>query len=447
MFPGTFSDSAGNLLISSGFAEINLHDSAGKKVTSVSSPVTVRFEARPASWASLRDLEPDSGRIEVPMYSFDEGIAEWVTERPGELQNEDGTPISEGDFTSIQDGSYADSVYIVFQTTHFSTFNCDAPVQERGCVKGRIVKEGKALAGVSVDAEGVSYWGSAGEVITGADGWFAVDVMRSEKPGEDYDRNRIAGETFTARVKARLGRESFQGETFPTPGSVGSANPRTGRRCMPKECQCVDLGDVEVDFETPRPCKIQVEARASSRISAAAGSPLAAGDPLAAAQVTGRLSGALWVAQPGPEDCTGSACFSAQADENGSATFVVPVIGDAPKVELSASLRLRDTAGEHAYETRIVVDGCAKGEATLSLPVRIQAPYTKLGAFANSGSDNQSARPGGNAGSGSQTTGSGNAPRGGCGVSPGRGGAQRAILGLVFAGFALARRRRYILRQ
>ncbi|HEY8944953.1 MAG TPA: hypothetical protein VIM73_11860, partial [Polyangiaceae bacterium] len=234
MFPGTFSDSAGNLLISSGFAEINLHDSAGMKVTSVSSPVTVRFEARPASWAALRDLEPDSGRIEVPMYSFDEGTAEWVTEQSGELQNEDGTPIPEEAFESIQDGSYAGNVFIVFQTTHFSTFNCDAPVQERGCVKGRIVKDGKALAGVSVDAEGVSYWGSAGEVITGADGWFAVDVMRSEKRGEDYDRNRVAGETFTARVKARLGRESFQGEIFPTPGSVGSANPRSGRRCMPK---------------------------------------------------------------------------------------------------------------------------------------------------------------------------------------------------------------------
>jgi len=379
LFPGSFSDSNDNLLISSGFAEINLHDSAGKPITSVSSPVSVRMEARPASWASLRDLQPDSGRIEVPMYSFDESIADWVAEEDGELQREDGTAIEEEQFASIQDGSYAGPVYIAFKTSHFSTFNCDAPVRERACVRGRIVNEGKALQGAQVIVEGASYTGNAGMVVTGADGSFATDVMRSEGAGEDFDGNRRAGETFRARVTARSAAHFFRGAPFDTPNSAGTATPRTGTRCQPSQCRCLDLGDIEVDFDLPRRCELTVEVRASGKTAAGVqGGPLAAGAALASASVTGRLAGEWWAAQLDPSECRDVPCSSTTADAKGSATLVVPVIGDAPQIELNVRHRLNNAQGSHYYEQRLVLAGCEKGQVALDVPVQLEIPHATL---------------------------------------------------------------------
>src|SRR5690606_15147484 len=138
LFPGVFADSASNLLISSGFTEIDLRDAEGERVHRLSSPVSVRFEADRNSWPELRDLEQDSGSIEVPMYSFNEATAEWVAEANGELQDADGSAIDEEEFESILDGSREEPVFIAFETDHFSIFNCDAPVTERACVKGRL---------------------------------------------------------------------------------------------------------------------------------------------------------------------------------------------------------------------------------------------------------------------------------------------------------------------
>ena len=70
-FPGFFADSADNLLLSSGFVELNPRNYTAASVRRLSSPVTVRFRADARSWGSLRDLEAESDRIEVPMHSFD----------------------------------------------------------------------------------------------------------------------------------------------------------------------------------------------------------------------------------------------------------------------------------------------------------------------------------------------------------------------------------------
>lgn len=397
-FPGSFTDTRSNLLISSGFAEINLHDASGDKVTQVSSPVSVRFRADENSWANLRDLTADSGRIEVPMYSFDEDRADWVTEPNGRLESSDGNAIPEQDFASIQDGSYPDPVFVAFETRHFSTFNCDAPVNERGCVKGCLVTaEGQALGNIQVSAQGISYTGSAGGVITASDGCFATDVMRSELTDEDVDSNGKRGETFEAQLVASGTLGVFVGASFDTPTVRGTVGGSVS--CRPAVCDCVDLGDIEVTFEAPRACTITVNVTYSGDSVIGSGGPLAAGDAVVGASLQGQLTGMLG----GPADpavCGDQPCGYASIDASGSATFVVPVIGDEPNVKLDASLSTTVDGDYHYYEGSITVPGCARGETELSASVDLEVDHTSLGDL-GSFISSLGAGPPGSGGSGS----------------------------------------------
>src|SRR5262249_52757523 len=154
---------------------------------------------------------------------FDEARGDWVSEPQGELEDADGGSIDEADFPSILDGSYPDPVFVSFDTSHFSSFNCDAPNSRRACVQGRLVTlEGEVVVGAQVSVEGVNYTGSAGAVFTGADGTFATDLMKSELPSEDTDGNGKKGDQFTARVTASGAVGVFVGETFDTPEEQGT---------------------------------------------------------------------------------------------------------------------------------------------------------------------------------------------------------------------------------
>jgi MYXO-CTERM domain-containing protein len=444
-FPGSFTDTRSNLLISSGFAEINLHDSSGDKVTSVSSPVSVRFRADEASWPNLRDLRADSGRIEVPMYSFDEGRADWVTEPDGTLETADGNGIPEQDFASILDGSYPDPVFVAFDTRHFSTFNCDAPVNERGCVKGCLVTaEGQALGNLQVNASGVTYTGSAGGVITASDGCFATDLMRSELAGEDVDGNGKQGEIFQAQLVANGALGVFVGAPFDTPSVRGTVGGSVS--CRPADCDCIDLGDIEVTFETPRACSITVNVTYSGQSTIGSGGPLGSGDLVVGASVQGQLTGAFG----GPGNaavCGDQPCGSATASGSGSATFVVAVLGEAPQVKLDASFSTTMNGDYHYYSGSITVPGCAQGETELSASVDLEVDHSSLGEL---GAFISSLGPGPSGGGGSGSGGSGpfggtfnddsdggtddpmGGPGCGCRVTPASspGGSAAALLGL-----------------
>jgi hypothetical protein len=376
-FPGAFADDDDNLLISSGFAEINLHDSSGNPVTRLSSPVDVRFESKPDSWAALRDLEPDSGLIEVPMYSFDEASGEWVSEAPGQLETASGVAIEEASFPSILDGSYDEKVYVSFRTSHFSTFNCDAPVNERACVKGRLTVNGEAVVGVAVGVEGVSYTGSAGTVYTGADGSFASDVMKSEVSGQDVDGNGARGETFQARIVASGVVGVHVGEAFDTPAEQSSIEAGSVT-CRPADCDCVDLGDIEVEFETARACEVTVNVTYSGKHLIGSGGPLASGDAVPDTNVTGKLTGSM-SAPLDPSLCTDLPCKVGRTDADGAATFIVPVLGDAPKIELRTSFSVEDGGDIHYYEGSVTIDGCARDEGVLTGSVDLELTHSSLG--------------------------------------------------------------------
>lgn len=378
-FPGSFSDSRDNLLISSGFVEVDLRDASGKHVSELSKPVKVRFQANEASYKTLKDLQANSARIEVPMYSFNEVKGQWVAEPDGVLEDADGELIPESELASIKSGGYPGPVYIAFTTKHFSTFNCDEPVAVRACVKGRLVdQDGSPVAAASVSAYGVSYTGSAGTMTTGADGRFAADLLKSETANEDSDNNGKRGEQRTARLHVYGALGAFVAPVFDVPTAQGSVGGNISR-CMPAACDCEDLGDVVVEFETPRACEVTVRAKYSGR-SLGAKATFDAGAAIDGATLRGDLVGDVSIpVESSVGVCGGATCYASTANSDGSATFVVPVIGDSPRLELHANLNFVEGGTVHFYTGTVTVDGCARGETALSSEVEIEADHVALG--------------------------------------------------------------------
>jgi MYXO-CTERM domain-containing protein len=377
-FPGSFSDYSGNLLISSGFMEIDFRDAGGKRVTRVSSPVEVRFEANPTSWPTLRDLHPDNDRIDLPMYSFDEELGEWVTEADGVLTDDDGAEVAESELAAINDGSYDGKLFVTFSTQHFSTWNCDRPIQTRACVKGRFVDElGNPYPGVSVSVQGVSYTGASATMMTGADGWFASDLMKSESEGEDIDGDGTSGQTVTAQVTAGGALGVYVGAAFDSPtanASIGIVSPE----CQPAACACLDLGDIVAEFERPRACRVTVK-ETYSGVSFTGDASVEAGDVVAGASVRGEYAGQVSIPLSASlEICDGVSCYSADVDTGGSASFVVPVIGETPAIHVSTEHWLEIDGLLHYYTGSITVQGCTTDEAELAAEVELELVHASL---------------------------------------------------------------------
>jgi MYXO-CTERM domain-containing protein len=445
-FPGMFSDSKNNLLVSSGFAEINLYQEDGSAVHQISSPVTTRFEAKPASWSTMPDLEPNSGRIELPMYSFDQATGEWLAEANGELELEDGQRVSEDALGAIRDGSYDKRVYVGFETTHFSTFNCDAPISIRACVRGRVVAKGtaKALAGVTVSVEGVSYTGSAASIVTGVDGAFATDVRKSELPNEDLDSNGQKGELLEAHVVA-TGTGVFVADAFETPTVQGSIGQASRPNCKPADCDCVDLGDIEVEFEEPRLCDVSVEALFSGKNLIGSDGPLSAGDAVAGASVRASLSGGVQIPQAAAAAvCAGKSCSPSVVPGSGLTTFSVPVVGDQPQIQLDASWSTDIGGTLHYYSGSTVISGCSRKQTAAPDSGALELDHssmTDLGDFITSLGDaakTPTSKPGGSLDP--------KDPLGGCGcrlAGPAAPRGEGASFGLgLLVGAALLRRKR-----
>jgi MYXO-CTERM domain-containing protein len=386
-FPGFFADDSDNLLISSGFAEINLYDAEGESVHELPSPISARFEAKRSSWKTLPDLRSGSDRVELPMYSFDQSTGEWVPEADGELQFEDGSLVPEESLADIHAGNFDEQIFVAFETDHFSSFNCDAPVRERACIKGRLVgAEGDPLAGIQVSVSGESYTGAAGTVITGADGYFTSDVMKSEVPNEDVDRNGKRGEIFTARVTAQSATGTFVGTVFNTPQVRGSVQVNGQPICQPKSCKCMDLGDVVTEFEEPRLCEITVQATFSGKNIAGSDGPLEEGEAVAGAQVHGSVTGGQTTLSQSAvaELCGDGRCGQVLVDDSGAATIAVPIMGSAPNIKVSAGFSVTRGDTLHYYSAQATITGCARDESAIDAPVELEldhAALSDLGAF------------------------------------------------------------------
>jgi hypothetical protein len=385
-FPGGFVERGGDLLISSGFMEVDFRDQNGNRVSNVSSPVAVRFEANQASWSTLRDLTPGTDRIEVPMWSFDAVNAQWVGEANGELLDGAGARIPESALPDIQSGAHSGQVFVGFSTRHFSSWNCDRPIKTHTCVKGRLVAEadGSRVAGANVSVHGISYTGASSSVTTGADGYFVADIMKSEEPGEDLDQDGIAGESFQVRVVAGGALGFYLGPAFDTSSANKLIASSGSVQCRPADCDCPDLGDVVVKFEPPRLCEVTVHAVYSGQdLTGKGDGPLSAGAAVVQAEVSGKASGEVEVPQAAAAAaCAGKVCSGTSSDTQGNATFLVPVAGASPLITISSEVLVTQGTQSHFYAARKQVTGCTASDSRLSATVELEYSHASLSGVA-----------------------------------------------------------------
>lgn len=260
-FPGPFSDSAGKLLVSGAFSSVELVDQTGQPVTSLAAPVELRMPLPRTTWSVVTDIRPNSGKIEYPLYSFDEVSGEWVRDGEGVLEGDPGDPIPEASLDAIRAGSFVREISAVAQVTHFTFWNVDWPIGTYGCVAGIVVDEDdKPLAGSTIVANGLSYTGSSMPRVTGVDGRFCTEAMRSEGPGEDVDLDGRTGEIQKVAVVATRGGTA----------AVSTAEmPRQHGECGGT---CIDLGRIRLATRSGSVARCRVKGRAVD----AAGLPVAA---------------------------------------------------------------------------------------------------------------------------------------------------------------------------
>jgi MYXO-CTERM domain-containing protein len=318
------------------------------------------------------------------MYSFDEGSAQWVSEANGELQTADGKTIVESSLAAITGGTFTGDVFVSFRTSHFSSWNVDRPVQTHTCVKGRVVDQsGSAFAGLHVYAEGVSYTGTSATITTGADGFFVFDLMRSELPGENVNGDGKPGETVMARLQVNGNGGFFTSADFATPTAQLSAGTSGSPACKPADCSCVQLPDTTVTIQPPRACTVTVRTSYSGK-SNSGSSLLATGAAVVGASITGELTGSgQGFVGSSNSICQNQTCNAGTSDTSGTATFVVPVIGNTPQLKLSATFEQAAGVNLHYYTGSLVVDGCVAGQASVAQTVQLQLDHVQLSAMAS----------------------------------------------------------------
>lgn len=233
-FPGAFADDRGNLLVSSVFSAIEARDADGNPVTDLGLGSTLKMQVPRDTWNTLKDLAAGNGQIDVPLYYFDEEDGQWKrSESDGWLENAAGTKLAEGMLASIRDGSYAETVFVAGVITHLSYWNLDWPIETHTCVRGVVVDaSGNPVAGATVTVRGATYTGSSSPQVTGPDGSFCAQVMRSEGPGEDVDNNGVSGETHQVAVTVSYSLSIYNFGPYTVPASQATCG--TGG--------CADLG-------------------------------------------------------------------------------------------------------------------------------------------------------------------------------------------------------------
>lgn len=236
-FPGNFADEKGTPLRSGVFAAIELKDTAGSPLTALDSPAAVAIEVPIDTWPIIIDTSPDTDRIEVPLYAFDEVNGTWRREREGWLVDSAGQPIPESELSAIRDKTRTAAVRVRGDLDHFSYWNLDWPIPDTTCVTARLVyPDGTVAKNVTYDATGLDATGgylghTSGTSDSG--GALCVDVGRSEQPGEDFDGSGTAGETFTFDLLMAIDGAAFAKRGSPLPSSPASCGSADG---------CLDLG-------------------------------------------------------------------------------------------------------------------------------------------------------------------------------------------------------------
>ncbi len=208
--PGDFTatDLAGadQTLESFGMFQINLTDASGEELNLAGSTSSIIMP--------IQDLgAPPTLGDQVPAWSYDNETGKWVEEAVGTV-------------IELSDGTLAWE----FEAPHFSTWNCDRPIQTHGCLTGTVIdSQGNPRGGATVRAVGITYI-STTTARTGQDGTFCLEVKNGETVWAEISYS-IAGQTATQR-------------TDPVTISPGTAS------CSLGVSTCDDLGEIPVDIQT-----------------------------------------------------------------------------------------------------------------------------------------------------------------------------------------------------
>ncbi len=350
-FPGSFSDNKGSMLISGVFTAFELNDADGNPLTTTASgsPARIRMKVPRDTWGAMVDTAPGTGRIDVPMYYFNEETGQWVrgtTEQgddlSGWLESDNGTTIEEAQLAAIRSGSYSGDIFAASDVTHFSYWNVDWPVESHACISGHVVDaENNPVAGATVNVQGLSYTGSSSPQTTDEDGNFCVDVMRSEAAGEDVNNNGVTGETQKVLISGSSGGKLYNFGEHDIPVQAGTC---------PVDCLAVEL-------------KIAPENEVQVSVCSVSGTATLEGMPKAGIFVYGSddmIDPDTWNNVCGTAGCT----FFATTDDAGAFSLTAPY---ALKLSLMGMYTETDEIGTFFYESTRTVLGCPTTPVNLNL--------------------------------------------------------------------------------
>lgn len=207
-FPGSFEDAetmtgGATTLESFGFAVYELTQD-GEEVN-----------LAPGSSADIEYILPENAQDRftagdtIPLWEFIEETATW--EEAGE-----------GTIAAATDGSGRLAWFATVD--HFSSWNCDAPIEEKTIIRGRIVSSGSPVAGAEIVGVGVDYNGTS-LVRSEGGGTFCVEVKRGS----------------TIRLEVRLNGSATAVVTQEVAASDSQADCTTGTG--------IDVGDISVSLD------------------------------------------------------------------------------------------------------------------------------------------------------------------------------------------------------
>ncbi|MEW5853562.1 MAG: hypothetical protein AB2A00_32600 [Myxococcota bacterium] len=249
VIPGHLEDAERRVLLTAVFAFVELKGEDGQELNTVDPAVDLQMRVPRQSWRLLRDMSPGTPRVEVPLYRFDAWRGQWLREGEGYLVDEDGLVLPEQSLAAIHDGTWSNGVAVRGSVGRTGYWNVDWAVPEIGCLTGRVLgRDGLPAEGATVSARGSAYVGASRATTVLADGRFCVEVLRSDRMGEDLDQDGFPNERH--RVALRFAHRGLVYDAREHEPSSVSATCGGG---------CADLGTIVLSQDNelvPRICEV-----------------------------------------------------------------------------------------------------------------------------------------------------------------------------------------------
>lgn len=210
--PGGSRDRDGKVLRPAVFAVVELTDDAtGERITTLPAPAELCLAVPADTRATVTDVTPGTGQIEMSLFSFDEARGVWGAEGQAVLKDGDDVAIPESAIADVRAG-VVPVVRACGSVSHFSWWSVGRLSTELACLSLDLHDENGAPAvGATVSLAGVNYSGVSDLLTADATGNVCTTVPRSETAAEDLDGNGITGEAVNTRIRAQYGDKSFDG--------------------------------------------------------------------------------------------------------------------------------------------------------------------------------------------------------------------------------------------